>query len=126
MNHIDTIAKLMRQRNITQDDLIPVLAPLSKSGKITRGAIGHYFTKRSNLSLPQIEAISSYLGVSLASLLNYRSELNIKLLEQSINLVNEHNLKSKQKSKLIAYIYAELSSGEIITKDKVAELVKLL
>jgi transcriptional regulator with XRE-family HTH domain len=126
MNWLDKIKKLMLDQGITQDDLIPVLAPLSKNKTITRGAIGHYFTGRSEPSVGQIEVIANYLGVSLAYLFSGKEQANTELLEKSIKLVQKHKLDPNQQARLIAYIYAELSAGEIITKDKVKELVKLL
>ena len=55
--------KIMREQGITQKDIA------SAMGKSTRGAVGHYFTGRSQPTLNQLKSLSKYLGVTLAKLL---------------------------------------------------------
>ena len=97
---------LMRQRGITQQDLVPVM------GKTTRGAIGHYFTGRSEPSLEQLEALAKFLGVSINYLIgNEESAINKTMLEQCVEIVEEvateHgvDLTSHQTAKIVAYLY---------------------
>jgi len=50
--------KIMRDRGIKQKDIA------SAMGKSTRGAVGHYFTGRSQPTLNQLKSLAKYLGIN--------------------------------------------------------------
>jgi len=56
--------KIMRDKGITQKDIA------SAMGKSTRGAVGHYFTGRSQPTLVQLKSLAKYLGITLAELVD--------------------------------------------------------
>jgi len=56
--------KIMRDRGITQKDIA------SAMGKSTRGAVGHYFTGRSQPTLNQLKSLAKYLDITLAELVD--------------------------------------------------------
>ncbi len=83
--------KLMRNQGVTQKDLA------SAMGKSTRGAVGHYFTGRSQPTLKQLKSLAKYLGITLAELVdpeNVKSNpFNIDTLEP-FSAVEFNTLKS--------------------------------
>ncbi len=56
--------KIMRNQGITQKDIA------SAMGKSTRGAVGHYFTGRSQPTVKQLKSLAKYLGITLAELVD--------------------------------------------------------
>ena len=56
--------KIMRNKGITQKDISAVM------GKSTRGAVGHYFTGRSQPTLIQLKSLAKYLDITLAELVD--------------------------------------------------------
>ena len=83
--------KIMRDRGITQKDIA------SAMGKSTRGAVGHYFTGRSQPTLNQLKSLAKYLGITLAELVDpegvNNNPFNIDNLE-SFSAVEFNTLKS--------------------------------
>jgi len=83
--------KLMRDQGITQKDIA------SAMGKSTRGAVGHYFTGRSQPTLNQLKSLAKYLGTTLAELVDPEgvnsNPFNIDTLE-SFSPVEFNTLKS--------------------------------
>ncbi|SVE00669.1 uncharacterized protein METZ01_LOCUS453523, partial [marine metagenome] len=56
--------KIMRNKGITQKDISAVM------GKSTRGAVGHYFTGRSQPTIIQLKSLAKYLDIPLAELVD--------------------------------------------------------
>jgi len=83
--------KIMRDRGITQKDIA------SAMGKSTRGAVGHYFTGRSQPTLNQLKSLAKYLDITLAELVDpgcvNNNPFNIDTLE-SFSPVEFNTLKS--------------------------------
>ena len=129
-----TKAKLiMKQRGITQQDLVPVM------GKTTRGAIGHYFTGRSEPSLEQLKNLAKFLGVSVNYLIGDEESAAVdkQLLESCVSIVEEvaaeqHiDLTSQQTAKIVAYLYqASVESNKSeeteVSRQTVFDLVHLI
>ena len=124
---------LMRQRGITQQDLVPVM------GKTTRGAIGHYFTGRSEPSIEQLKSLAKFLGVSITYLIDNEESAAVdkQLLEKCVSIVEEvageqHiQLTAQQTAKIVAYLYqasvdANESGEEEISRQTVFDLVHLI
>lgn len=130
-NWITRAKQVMHDRGVTQQDLAPVM------GKTTRGAIGHYFTGRSNPTLEQFESLATFLGISLTWLLTgaeeseQPKEVDDQLLERCLTVVEEvqqesgNTLTSRQASKMVAYLYSLAQDGERIDNKKVQGLVRL-
>lgn len=122
---------VMHDKGITQKDLAPIM------GKTTRGAIGHYFTGRSNPTLEQFESLAAFLSVPLTWLLTGEEkgeqsrEVDDQLLEQCLTAVEEvltengNTLSSKQSAKMVAYLYSLAQEGERIDHKKVRGLIRL-
>jgi transcriptional regulator with XRE-family HTH domain len=121
--------RLMMDKGITQGDLAPVL------GKSTRGAVGHYFTGRTQPTLEQFESMADYFDVTLCYLLSgdenslriHSGKLQNCILEIA-NAANQHDLdiSEEQKAKLIAFLYKETSNNEEVSKDRASALVNLV
>ena len=83
--------KIMREQGITQKDIA------SAMGKSTRGAVGHYFTGRSQPTINQLKSLAKYLGVTLAELVDPQgvnsNPFNIDTLE-SFSPIEFNTLKS--------------------------------
>jgi len=83
--------KIMRDRGITQKDIA------SAMGKSTRGAVGHYFTGRSQPTLNQLKSLAKYLDITLAELVDpegvNNNPFNIDTLE-SFSPIEFNTLKS--------------------------------
>ena len=83
--------KIMRDKGVTQKDIA------SAMGKSTRGAVGHYFTGRSQPTLNQLKSLAKYLGISLAELVDPEgvnsNPFNIDTLE-SFSPIEFNTLKS--------------------------------
>jgi len=83
--------KIMRDRGITQKDIA------SAMGKSTRGAVGHYFTGRSQPTLNQLKSLAKYLDIPLAELVDpegvNNNPFNIDTLE-SFSPIEFNTLKS--------------------------------
>jgi len=83
--------KIMRDRGITQEDIA------SAMGKSTRGAVGHYFTGRSQPTLNQLKSLAKYLDITLAELVDpegvNNNPFNIDTLE-SFSPIEFNTLKS--------------------------------
>jgi len=123
--------KIMKERGITQRDLLPVM------GKSTRGAIGHYFTGRSQPSIKQFQSLASFLDMSLGELCGgeERPALKKNLLEQCMQIVWEVATEQKitlspaQSAKIVTYLYqlsidaSEISEEVSISKQAVFDLV---
>ena len=56
--------KIMRNKGITQKEISVVM------GKSTRGAVGHYFTGRSQPTIIQLKSLAKYLDITLAELVD--------------------------------------------------------
>ena len=69
----------------------------SAMGKSTRGAVGHYFTGRSQPTLNQLKSLAKYLGINLAELVDpagvNNNPFNIDALE-SFSPIEFNTLKS--------------------------------
>jgi len=119
----------MRERKVTQEDLATVL------GKSTRGAVGHYFTGRSEPTLDQLSAIAKHLGVSLTWLVSENGtevevddnalELCIKLIEEAKE-ENNIQLDAQQTASLSVYLYQLLKEGEDLSPLKTSNIIKLM
>ena len=83
--------KIMRNKGITQKDISAVMC------KSTRGAVGHYFTGRSQPTIIQLKSLAEYLDISLAELVDpegvNNNPFNIDTLE-SFSPVEFNTLKS--------------------------------
>lgn len=73
---------IMKIKNITQDDLIPIFAVK------TRGAVGHYLCGRRKPDIEQIKALTDMLGCTLDDLMNAAYALKDK---DNLEVVNESN-----------------------------------
>lgn len=121
--------QLMREKRITQADLATAL------GKSTRGAVGHYFTGRSEPDLEGFRLMANYFDVTLCYLLSgdenslriHSGKLQNCILEIA-NAANQHdlNISEEQKAKLIAFLYKETSNNEEVSKDRASALVELV
>jgi len=121
----DRAKSIMREKRITQTDLATAL------GKSTRGAVGHYFTGRSEPDLEGFRVMASFLGVSLNYLLSGDTEelkINSNKLQDCIKVVtkvvDQHNLdiSEDQKAKLVAFLYAETPENEEVSEEKTFDL----
>lgn len=121
----DRAKAIMREKRITQADLATAL------GKSTRGAIGHYFTGRSEPDLEGFRIMSNFLGVSLNYLLNGDTETikidSIKLqncIKAVTSVVDKHglNISEDQKAKLVSFLYAETPDNQEVSEEKTFEL----
>jgi len=128
MNNDSWVARakrLMMDKGITQGDLAPVL------GKSTRGAVGHYFTGRTQPTLEQYQSMADFFNVSLSYLLTGDKDsvkvdstrLRSCILAVS-NVVEKNNLdvSDDQQAKLVAFLYAETPHGEDVSESKTLEL----
>jgi len=83
--------KIMRDKGVTQKDIA------SAMGKSTRGAVGHYFTGRSQPTLNQLKSLAKYLDITLAELVDpegvNNNPFNIDTLE-SFSPIEFNTLKS--------------------------------
>jgi len=83
--------KIMRNKGITQKEVSAVM------GKSTRGAVGHYFTGRSQPTIIQLKSLAKYLDITLAELVDpegvNNNPFNIDKLE-SFSPNEFNNLKS--------------------------------
>lgn len=124
-NWRDRAKSIMREKRITQTDLAAAL------GKSTRGAVGHYFTGRSEPDLEGFRLMANFLGVSLNYLLSGDTEelkINSNKLQDCIKVVtkvvDQHNLdvSEDQKAKLVAFLYAETPDSEEVSESKTLDL----
>jgi len=122
-NWIDRAKGAMRDKGITQQDLVTVL----KVG--TRGAVGHYFTGRSEPSLDQFESLAKHLGVSLAWLISGQEQTSVPidadLLTDCIQVADHSSLDARKKAKLIAYLYEKALEGTPVAPQQVADLIRI-
>jgi len=121
--------RIMHEKHLTQTDIAPSM------GKTTRGAIGHYFTGRSQPSIDQLEGLAKFLGVSLSWLVSENGDnaaVDDETLEQCLCLVEaaqklnpEIDLSPAQVAKITAYLYQMNKDGQKINEKKTLDLVKL-
>lgn len=125
---IKRVKKIMAEKRITQQDLVPIL------GLSTRGAVGHYLTGRSKPTLDQFQAMADYFGVSINFILTGDSNeatINKQKLQQCIAAVDNVITKNKlsvdddQKAKLVAYLYAETPDNEEVTEAQAFDLASI-
>jgi|TARA_R110001592_G_scaffold290442_1_gene559575 transcriptional regulator with XRE-family HTH domain len=126
---IDRAKKEMKRKNLTQQDIAPSM------GKSTRGAIGHYFTGRSEPKLKQLENLATFLDVSLSWLIADGKDsavvdddtlvLCIELIAEAEVLAKE-TLTPLQMAKMTAYLYRVAKDGKKINKTSAIELMKLV
>jgi transcriptional regulator with XRE-family HTH domain len=121
----DRAKAIMSEKRITQADLAAAL------GKSTRGAIGHYFTGRSEPDLEGFRTMAEFFGVSLNYLLNGDiddNSINRAKLQQCMDVVrkvikeNKLDLDTDQQSKLVAYLYAETPDNKEVSEVKAFDL----
>ncbi|MBT7350536.1 helix-turn-helix domain-containing protein [candidate division WWE3 bacterium] len=121
----DRAKSIMRDKRITQADLATAL------GKSTRGAIGHYFTGRSEPDLEGFRVMANFLGVSLNYLLSGDTEIlkiDSSKLQDCIKVVAkvvdqyDLDISEDQKAKLVAFLYAETPDNEEVSESKTLEL----
>jgi len=114
-NWANRAKRLMQDKGITQGDLAPIL------GKETRGAVGHYFTGRTQPTLEQYQAMADFFDVSLSYLLTGDKDskrINSNKLESCIKVValvikkNDLKISEDQQAKLVAFLYAETPNDE--------------
>ena len=121
----DRAKSIMRDKRITQADLATAL------GKSTRGAIGHYFTGRSEPDLEGFRVMANFLGVSLNYLLSGDTEIlkiDSSKLQDCIKVVAkvvdqyDLDISEDQKAKLVAFLYAETPDNEEVSESKTLDL----
>lgn len=78
----EPVSKLMKAKRIRQADLCEPL------GVETRGAVGHYFSGRRDLSIQQAVALADFLKINL-SVFNFDVESNAMVASSDIS-VQEH------------------------------------
>ncbi|AXT32514.1 helix-turn-helix domain-containing protein [Pseudoalteromonas tunicata] len=97
----------MKSLGVKQEDLLEVFEVT------TRGAVGHYFTGRSDITIRQLKRLSEFLGV---------------YLEYSDDKVNEETLYQTQHEKLLGCLKKLDRAGIIscsIDIEKVHALIKI-
>lgn len=123
---IKRVKKLMSEKKITQQDLVPVL------GVSTRGAVGHYLTGRTQPNIDQFQSLANFLAVPINHIISGDSkEVSIDkgklkncLAVVSKVLENEKiHLSDDQQSKLVAYLYSETLEDEAFSEEKIVELI---
>jgi transcriptional regulator with XRE-family HTH domain len=122
--------EMMRQKRLTQADIA------SSMGKKSRGAIGHYFTERSQPTIEQLESLAKFLGVSLSWLVsnsdddqvdNECLELCLQLVEEAQEALGDKvDLSPAQISKITAYLYQMSKDGQTLSQKKTENLINLL
>jgi hypothetical protein len=114
---IKRVKKLMSEKKITQQDLVPVL------GVSTRGAVGHYLTGQSLanfLAVPInhiISGDSKEVSIDKVKLKNCLAVVSKVLENEKIHLSDD------QQSKLVAYLYSETLEDEAFSEEKIVELI---
>lgn len=124
----DRAKSIMHEKRITQADLAKAL------GKSTRGAIGHYFTGRSEPDLEGFRVMANYFGVSLDFLLSGDggdTGVNSKKLQDCIlavsNVIEENNIEltAPQQAKLITHVYADTPNNKEASEKKIYDLISI-
>jgi transcriptional regulator with XRE-family HTH domain len=120
---IDRAKQVMLEKQVTQQDLVTVL----KVG--TRGAVGHYFTGRSEPSLDQFGSLAKHLGVSLPWLISGQEQtsvpINAELLTDCIQVADHSSLPPRKKAHLIAYLYEKAIEGTPVDPQQVSDLIRI-
>ncbi len=112
MEWYDYVKVLMKQRGITQEDLVPVL------GITTRGGIGHYLRGERQPSPRQMKNLIDYLDVDFSALFGSEDEHSVK--EEIYNrelakIASKLSEESKQKLFDMAEL---LSKAEKVSRDE--------
>lgn len=117
--------KLMKDKGLTQKDVA------SSMGKTTGGAVGHYFTGRSQPTVNQVKNLAKKLGVSFSKLVEGHDTVDEEQLEMCLQFIEAAELESdltlseKQKAKMVTYLYKLSKEGQVITINNALELIKL-
>tara|TARA_B110000008_G_C16621121_1_gene424532 strand:- start:217 stop:603 length:387 start_codon:yes stop_codon:yes gene_type:complete len=124
-NWIKEAKRLMKKQGLTQKDVA------SSMGKTTGGAVGHYFTGRSQPTVNQVKNLAKKLGVSFSKLVEGHDTVDEEMLEmclqyiEAAELESDLNLSEKQKAKMVTYLYKLAKEGQTITSQNALELIKL-
>jgi transcriptional regulator with XRE-family HTH domain len=117
--------KLMKDQGLTQKDVA------SSMGKTTGGAVGHYFTGRSQPTVNQVKSLAKKLGVSFSKLVEGHDTVDEEMLDLCLQLVEiaeletDINLSAKQSAKMVTYLYKLAREGQKVTSKNAFELIKL-
>jgi transcriptional regulator with XRE-family HTH domain len=127
---VEKAKRIMKERKITQIDITHVM------GKNTRGAVGHYFTGRSNPTIDQLDNLANYLSVPVGWLVSKDDTefvgIDHTLLKKCIELVDESEgrtgvyLNSNKKAQLMSHLYMKEKNGDKINLNTTTELLELI
>ena len=124
-NWITRAKEVMKKKKLTQEDVAKAM------GKTTRGAVGHYFTGRSQPTIKQVIELAEYLKVPFSWLVDGDTQIDEEILEICLQLVEqaeeetELKISDKQKAKMVTYLYKLQKSGKKVTSENALELIKL-